>query len=484
MRKGTIFVTALLAATGAALAVPAASAPGLGASSALGTQTVPLPSRAITIAYDRSVARVQRALNDLGYSAGPVDGIMGSSTRSAIRSYQHDNGMVIDGQVSRELVRALRGDRREERRADAGVASSADASTQLVIDVQTELRRAGYAVPEVDGKLDAETQAAIRTYQADHGLLTTGQPTEQLVAHIRQNADTVRSSGEMSRHDLVQATQKELNDLGYSAGPPDGIMGSKTRSAIRTYQADAGLAVTGDVSSDLLAKIRSSETASRSDRDGTRHRVTQLTDSFSDGQFTSSPRWQVLAGSFNVSGGALHSTVRQPKASDSDDVEEVARNVLQGVVSRALGVQIGQRDDLAAIATPVALSNSFRFQAKVGGNGGAMSFGPYQGTDASTGYRVELRPGRQPAARILALGADNDTRVVATSADRITLPGGGTHAIDWRREDNGSMSLIIDGHTVIQTSDMGFSNAFSGIVLVNGGGTWTVDDVRVDSPAG
>ena len=59
------------------------------------------PFSVLTIAY--SVAAVQRGLNDLGYSAGPVDGLMGSKTRSAIRAYQIDKGLPVSGEPSRSL---------------------------------------------------------------------------------------------------------------------------------------------------------------------------------------------------------------------------------------------------------------------------------------------------------------------------------------------------------------------------------------------
>jgi len=43
------------------------------------------------------VENVQRALNDRGYSAGPVDGVIGRQTVSAIRSYQRDNSLAEGG---------------------------------------------------------------------------------------------------------------------------------------------------------------------------------------------------------------------------------------------------------------------------------------------------------------------------------------------------------------------------------------------------
>lgn len=43
------------------------------------------------------VKRLQAGLNDLGYGAGPVDGIPGRMTKSALRRFQADRGLIADG---------------------------------------------------------------------------------------------------------------------------------------------------------------------------------------------------------------------------------------------------------------------------------------------------------------------------------------------------------------------------------------------------
>src|SRR3546814_12918663 len=47
--------------------------------------------------------------------------------------------------------------------------------------------------------------------------------------------------------------QQLLNQLGYDAGSPDGMVGDRTRRAVRAYQRDHGLAVTGRPGPDLFA---------------------------------------------------------------------------------------------------------------------------------------------------------------------------------------------------------------------------------------
>ena len=59
---------------------------------------------------DENIAAVQADLLDLGYDPGPVDGILGPRTRAAIRAYQDDAHLPVDGLVSASLVVSLRKD--------------------------------------------------------------------------------------------------------------------------------------------------------------------------------------------------------------------------------------------------------------------------------------------------------------------------------------------------------------------------------------
>ena len=51
---------------------------------------------------------IQTRLNNAGYEAGTVDGILGSGTRKAIQGFEHQQGMLADGFPDAELLHALR----------------------------------------------------------------------------------------------------------------------------------------------------------------------------------------------------------------------------------------------------------------------------------------------------------------------------------------------------------------------------------------
>lgn len=57
-----------------------------------------------------AVAAAQADLWELGYDPGPIDGLPGARTSAAIRAYQRDAGLPVDGLVSGRVIASLRND--------------------------------------------------------------------------------------------------------------------------------------------------------------------------------------------------------------------------------------------------------------------------------------------------------------------------------------------------------------------------------------
>ena len=53
------------------------------------------------------VRMLQSILTERGIDPGPVDGILGSATRSAIQQFQQQRGLVADGYPTPELLSSL-----------------------------------------------------------------------------------------------------------------------------------------------------------------------------------------------------------------------------------------------------------------------------------------------------------------------------------------------------------------------------------------
>ncbi|WP_185961390.1 peptidoglycan-binding protein [Telmatospirillum sp. J64-1] len=135
------------------------------------------------------VREVQRHLRDADYPVGPVDGLVGPQTRQAVRQYQRDRGLSVDGQISQGLL------------ADLQQSSQPQPQVQLtpqeqflqqggrlqayVASIQAELRMRGFLSGNPDGRMDLRTREAIRDYEATAGLPVTGQASEDLLNHMR-----------------------------------------------------------------------------------------------------------------------------------------------------------------------------------------------------------------------------------------------------------------------------------------------------------
>ena len=60
--------------------------------------------------------------------------------------------------------------------------------------------------------------------------------------------------------ETIRSVQRRLNQLGYRAGPEDGIMGPQTRRAISAYQAQSDMEPNGLLTPDLVDRMMAGST--------------------------------------------------------------------------------------------------------------------------------------------------------------------------------------------------------------------------------
>jgi Ni/Co efflux regulator RcnB len=56
---------------------------------------------------DATVASVQRRLARAGYYHGAIDGVIGPGTRNAVRAFEQNNGLPVDGVIDSQLLRTM-----------------------------------------------------------------------------------------------------------------------------------------------------------------------------------------------------------------------------------------------------------------------------------------------------------------------------------------------------------------------------------------
>ncbi len=65
------------------------------------------PSRSYGGGGGSVVVQVQQRLARSGYYRGPIDGLIGGGTRSAIRTWERDHGLSIDGRIDNRLLSTM-----------------------------------------------------------------------------------------------------------------------------------------------------------------------------------------------------------------------------------------------------------------------------------------------------------------------------------------------------------------------------------------
>ena len=161
-----------------------------------------------------------------------------------------------------------------------------DASKVLVTAVQRELARLGIYTGTIDGLSGLRTRAAISNWQTAAGLKPTGEATADLLTALRQPvaaaplaaapvppvvkeaastdqvAAAVARATELEREQAALAqgaqlrkVQVALNQIGYGPLGVDGQANQLTTDAIRRFQLDNGLPVTGELNDRVVARL-------------------------------------------------------------------------------------------------------------------------------------------------------------------------------------------------------------------------------------
>jgi peptidoglycan hydrolase-like protein with peptidoglycan-binding domain len=217
-------------------------------------QAKPVPQTAPTVG-SATISEAQTELRQRGYTITAITGTANAETAAAVRAYQADARLPINGDINSDLMQQLR-----TARADSGAIYRAQ-----VKQVQAALNVAGYSAGPADGALGPKSRAAISRYQSDNNLGATGEINTELLTTLG-----VESEGQTPvkvADEVIRATKKELQAHGYASGELSGTMDPTTSAAIRAYQSDAGLEVTGEATDALLEHLRRSDTGNSGNAD-------------------------------------------------------------------------------------------------------------------------------------------------------------------------------------------------------------------------
>jgi hypothetical protein len=107
------------------------------------------------------------------------------------------------------------------------------ADTEWTLDIEGRLI---HGRTDSDGRLEVSISPTVRS-----GTL--------LLRPVGQEREIPIAIGEIDPADTVSGAQGRLRDLGYNVGPIDGDLGPQTRTALKTFQKDHDLEVSGELDS-------------------------------------------------------------------------------------------------------------------------------------------------------------------------------------------------------------------------------------------
>jgi len=155
------------------------------------------------------------------------------------------------------------------------IAHAIAAEDALVRDIQTVLAEKGLYLGAIDGEYGPLSQSAIAAYQTAQGLVVTGEPSVALLEHLKAPPPAaaptdgapsvarpeapalpkVAVTEADSRRLRYERVQSALNRIGYGPLVVDGEAGEETVNAIRRFELDNGLPISGVAGDALVDRL-------------------------------------------------------------------------------------------------------------------------------------------------------------------------------------------------------------------------------------
>jgi peptidoglycan hydrolase-like protein with peptidoglycan-binding domain len=201
-----------------------------------------------------AVADLQRRLKSFGFYDAPVDGDFGAVTDRAVRAFQREAGIVVDGSVGDQTVRAMI----EKTMFVEDNFETVGSKGQRGGDVRRAeriLQDLGMNPGTVDGKFDQATADAVGRFKAGDPTLAPNQRIgARAFAAMRAEASQPLSVGD--RTPGVKQLEANLKKLGINPGTVDNRFTENTANAVRTFQQRNNLPATGVADPATRAKIQ------------------------------------------------------------------------------------------------------------------------------------------------------------------------------------------------------------------------------------
>lgn len=219
------------------------------------------------------VRKMQNRLKELGYLKGSADGDFGAATEAAVKSFQAQNGLAVDGKAGTATLNKLYS--ANAKKAPANVTNTSKPTATPFTSfkhgdtgaeikrMQTRLKELGYLNGKADGDFGDATEAAVRYFQQRNNLTVDGKAGQKTLDKLYSSSakaakatptptakptKTPKVTATPKADDLdyylengasgtkVRTLQNRLIELGWLSGQADGKYGNATEYAVKAFQ--------------------------------------------------------------------------------------------------------------------------------------------------------------------------------------------------------------------------------------------------------
>ena len=227
------------------------------------------------------VKELQQKLKSLGFYHGSVDGDFGEGTEAAVKAFQKQYGLTVDGKAGTNTLAKLQA-AKATAKPTASPTPKATATPKVsqntylrkgnsgtqVRQMQDRLIALGYLLGASTGTFDDATEAGVIRFQDRHTSYSDGVAgPDTLNALYSSSAKKTTSPAAVigitlkegaKEAQAVRLVQQRLKSLGYYTGSVDGDFGAGTTEAVKAFQRACKLTVDGAAGPGTLNRLFSS----------------------------------------------------------------------------------------------------------------------------------------------------------------------------------------------------------------------------------
>lgn len=198
-----------------------------------------------------------------------ADGKYGPMTVKAVRNFQRNRGLKVDGVAGNDTLMALYGGPASVT-TDYGkyVTTAKDPTTlyftskgERVKQLQRALKALKYYTGEIDGSFGPGTHKAVMAFQKDKGLTQDGMAGKNTIAALNRAQKTSTISSTLliavgASGETIKRIQTRLSSLKYYDGDDSyGYYGQATAKAVREFQSYNNIKITGSIGQNTYNKL-------------------------------------------------------------------------------------------------------------------------------------------------------------------------------------------------------------------------------------